>query len=98
MTTKNILTPCVPREDAKDYRYFPDPDLPPIHISDAWIEKIKKQNSRSFASETGPLSGRVRTSGIRCGNPYRIRHLAGLFEETAAIYGKCKEDSKLVYG
>ena len=29
------------KEDAKDYRYFPDPDLPPIHISDAWIEKIK---------------------------------------------------------
>jgi Asp-tRNA(Asn)/Glu-tRNA(Gln) amidotransferase B subunit len=31
------------KEDAKDYRYFPDPDLPPIHISDAWIEKIKAE-------------------------------------------------------
>ena len=27
------------KEDAKDYRYFPDPDLPPIHISDEWIAK-----------------------------------------------------------
>ena len=29
------------KEDAKDYRYFPDPDLPPIHISDEWIAKIR---------------------------------------------------------
>ena len=30
------------KEDAKDYRYFPDPDLPPIHISDAWIQELRE--------------------------------------------------------
>ena len=29
------------KEDAMDFRYFPDPDLPPIHISDAWIEELR---------------------------------------------------------
>ena len=29
------------KEDAKDYRYFPDPDLVPVMISDEWIERIK---------------------------------------------------------
>ena len=29
------------KEDAQDYRYFPDPDLTPIVISDEWIQKIK---------------------------------------------------------
>ncbi len=29
------------KEDAQDYRYFPDPDLPPLIISDAWIEQVK---------------------------------------------------------
>ena len=31
------------KEDAHDYRYFPDPDLPPLHIDNAWIENIKSQ-------------------------------------------------------
>ncbi len=31
------------KEDAADYRYFPDPDLPPLVIESAWIEQIKGQ-------------------------------------------------------
>ena len=48
------------KEDAKDYRYFPDPDLPPIHISDAWIASIraaqpelKKAKSKRYQAEYG---------------------------------------------
>ena len=33
--------PMRSKEDAKDYRYFPEPDLPPIVISDAWLEEIR---------------------------------------------------------
>ena len=31
------------KEDAQDYRYFPDPDLVPIIISDEWLEKIRAE-------------------------------------------------------
>jgi aspartyl-tRNA(Asn)/glutamyl-tRNA(Gln) amidotransferase subunit B len=31
------------KEDAQDYRYFPDPDLLPLEISGSWIEQVKKE-------------------------------------------------------
>jgi aspartyl-tRNA(Asn)/glutamyl-tRNA(Gln) amidotransferase subunit B len=31
------------KEDAQDYRYFPDPDLPPLVIAPEWIERVKRE-------------------------------------------------------
>jgi aspartyl-tRNA(Asn)/glutamyl-tRNA(Gln) amidotransferase subunit B len=31
------------KEDAQDYRYFPDPDLPPLVVDDAWIERVRAE-------------------------------------------------------
>jgi len=31
------------KEDAHDYRYFPEPDLPPLQLSNTWIESIRTQ-------------------------------------------------------
>jgi aspartyl-tRNA(Asn)/glutamyl-tRNA(Gln) amidotransferase subunit B len=31
------------KEDAHDYRYFPDPDLPPLVIPQAWIERVRAE-------------------------------------------------------
>ncbi|MCC6300158.1 MAG: Asp-tRNA(Asn)/Glu-tRNA(Gln) amidotransferase subunit GatB [Anaerolineales bacterium] len=40
---RNVTTSQRSKEDAHDYRYFPEPDLPPLQLSDAWIESIRKQ-------------------------------------------------------
>jgi len=31
------------KEDAADYRYFPDPDLPPLDVAPEWVERVKSQ-------------------------------------------------------
>ncbi len=40
-TATGITTPMRDKEDAHDYRYFPDPDLPPVVLSEKYIEEIK---------------------------------------------------------
>ena len=41
-TGKNETILMRTKEEAHDYRYFPDPDLVPIVVNDEWIEKIRK--------------------------------------------------------
>ena len=31
------------KEDAADYRYFPDPDLPPLYVARDWVERVKSE-------------------------------------------------------
>jgi aspartyl-tRNA(Asn)/glutamyl-tRNA(Gln) amidotransferase subunit B len=38
---QGTTSPMRSKEEANDYRYFPDPDLPPIFISDEWLARIK---------------------------------------------------------
>ncbi|WP_113661203.1 Asp-tRNA(Asn)/Glu-tRNA(Gln) amidotransferase subunit GatB [Pedobacter nanyangensis] len=39
---KGTTSPMRSKEEANDYRYFPDPDLPPVVISDEWLNRIKE--------------------------------------------------------
>jgi len=41
-SAKGITESMRSKEEAHDYRYFPDPDLLPLIIDDAWLEKIQK--------------------------------------------------------
>jgi aspartyl-tRNA(Asn)/glutamyl-tRNA(Gln) amidotransferase subunit B len=52
--------PMRSKEDAQDYRYFPDPDLPPLEISPAWIDAVRAslpelpdQKRRRYEAEYG---------------------------------------------
>ncbi|MBE9598140.1 Asp-tRNA(Asn)/Glu-tRNA(Gln) amidotransferase subunit GatB [Pedobacter sp. MC2016-24] len=38
---RGTTSPMRTKEEANDYRYFPDPDLAPVHISDEWLAQLK---------------------------------------------------------
>lgn len=38
---QGTTAPMRSKEEANDYRYFPDPDLAPVHISDEWLSQMK---------------------------------------------------------
>ena len=86
------------KEDAKDYRYFPDPDLPPIHISDAWIKKIKAEQPELREVKQARYQEEYGLPAYDAGILTESRHLAGLFEETAAIYGNAKKTANWFMG
>lgn len=42
--TSGVTSPLREKEDAHDYRYFPEPDLPPVVLSDEFIEQIRAKS------------------------------------------------------
>ncbi len=81
------------KEDAQDYRYFPEPDLVPIEISDEWLNQIKQKEPELRDAKK-----------IRYKEEYDIpeydadiitssKRMADIFEETVAICKKPKEVS-----
>jgi Asp-tRNA(Asn)/Glu-tRNA(Gln) amidotransferase B subunit len=59
------------KEDAHDYRYFPDPDLLPLHVSDDWIERVKAGMPELPVGKKSPLQRTIRPVGLRRQHAHR---------------------------
>ena len=86
------------KEDAQDYKYFPEPDLPPIEISEETIEKIRsampelpEQKKRRYIDELGLPE--YDTSILTSDKAY-----VSLFEETLALCGSPKDVANWIMG
>ncbi|MGI6094481.1 MAG: Asp-tRNA(Asn)/Glu-tRNA(Gln) amidotransferase subunit GatB [Lachnospiraceae bacterium] len=80
------------KEDAQDYRYFPDPDLVPVIISDEWLQEIR---DRQPELRTEKLERYKREFDIPQYDAEIItgnKKMADIFEATTAI---CKKPKKV---
>ena len=79
------------KENAQDYRYFPEPDIPPISISDEMVESIKNSQPEFAEAKveryTSDFGMAKADAEIIAGSKY----LAKLFEDTVAITDNPKE-------
>jgi aspartyl-tRNA(Asn)/glutamyl-tRNA(Gln) amidotransferase subunit B len=81
------------KEDAQDYRYFPEPDLPPIEISDEWLHTVKSRQPELRDDKLLRYIREFDIPGYDAGIITGVKHLADLFEETVSLCGKPKEVS-----
>ena len=86
------------KEDAKDYRYFPDPDLPPIHISDEWIEDLRQNQPELREEKQLRYQKDYELPAYDAGILTESRHLSELFEEVAALCGSPKKAANWFMG
>jgi aspartyl-tRNA(Asn)/glutamyl-tRNA(Gln) amidotransferase subunit B len=84
------------KEEAQDYRYFADPDLPPLVIDEAFVDQVRasmpelpRDKRARFVRELGisAAAARVLTSHPR---------IAGFFEEAATIHGNATKVANFV--
>ena len=81
------------KEDAQDYRYFPDPDLTPVVISDEWIKEIRDRQPELQPQKMRRYQEEFQLPEYDAGILTSSKHLADMFEETTALCGKPKEVS-----
>ncbi|MDT8990201.1 Asp-tRNA(Asn)/Glu-tRNA(Gln) amidotransferase subunit GatB [Curvibacter sp. APW13] len=86
------------KEDAADYRYFPDPDLPPLCISEQWIEQVRGQMAelpRVMAARFVADYGLPEYDATQL---TQSKAIAAYFEATAKACGQAKLASNWIMG
>ncbi|MDD5950075.1 MAG: Asp-tRNA(Asn)/Glu-tRNA(Gln) amidotransferase subunit GatB [Lachnospiraceae bacterium] len=86
------------KEDAQDYRYFPEPDLVPIVISDEWLERVKQAQPEFRDAKIARYKEEYKIPDYDIDIITNSKHLADLFEATIAICGQPKEVSNWLMG
>lgn len=79
------------KEDAKDYRYFPDPDLPPVWIDDAWIERVKARQPELRTEKLARYKREFDIPDYDAGIITSSKRMADIFEEATALCEKPKK-------
>jgi aspartyl-tRNA(Asn)/glutamyl-tRNA(Gln) amidotransferase subunit B len=86
------------KEDAADYRYFPDPDLPPLVIGEDWVQRVRAEMTelpRVMAQRFGADYG---LSDYDATALTQSREMAAYFEAAAQACGQPKLASNWIMG
>ncbi|MER2537840.1 MAG: Asp-tRNA(Asn)/Glu-tRNA(Gln) amidotransferase subunit GatB [Azonexus sp.] len=76
------------KEDAHDYRYFPDPDLLPLHISADWIARVKSELPELPTQKRERFINELGLSAYDATTLTSNQEMSDFFELTVTIAGK----------
>ncbi len=82
-----VTVPMRGKEEAHDYRYFPDPDLLPLIVEEAWVEELRQTIPELPGEKVARLVDAYGLSRYDAGLLSSSRALADFFEESLAVFG-----------
>ncbi|MFC4621479.1 Asp-tRNA(Asn)/Glu-tRNA(Gln) amidotransferase subunit GatB [Comamonas nitrativorans] len=86
------------KEDAADYRYFPDPDLPPLVIAPEWVEQVKAAMPELPRAQAERFVQQYGLPEYDATTLTQSQAMAAYFEDTAQACGQPKLASNWVMG
>ncbi len=86
------------KEDAADYRYFPDPDLPPLRIAASWIDEVKAAMPELPRAMAARFVAQYGLPEYDATTLTQSRAMAAYFEAAAQACGQPKLASNWVMG
>ena len=86
------------KEDAADYRYFPDPDLPPLVIGADWVERVKAEMPELPRAMAARFVADYGLPEYDATTLTQSQAMAAYFEDTAKACGQPKLASNWVMG
>ena len=95
---KEYSYPMRSKEDANDYRYFPDPDLVPVIISDEWLQEVRDRQPELRTEKLERYEKEFDIPAYDAEILTGSKHLADLFEETTQLCKKPKKVSNWLMG
>ena len=79
------------KENATDYRYFPNPELTPVIIGDEWINAVRADLPEMAHDKFNRLTGQLGLSEYDSRIITGSKNLSGIFDETLKYFNKPKE-------
>lgn len=89
---RNVTYSQRSKEEAHDYRYFPEPDLPPIVVDEAWIEEIRSKIPELASDRLTRLAGQFGLSEYDARLLTTSKSTADFFEQTTRLLSVSGED------
>ncbi|MDQ7858311.1 MAG: Asp-tRNA(Asn)/Glu-tRNA(Gln) amidotransferase subunit GatB [Armatimonadota bacterium] len=74
------------KEEAQDYRYFPEPDLVPLEVDEAWLERVRASLPELPAARRDRLMAAFGLGGADADRLTASPAMARFFEETVAAF------------
>jgi len=95
---QGVTNPMRSKEEAHDYRYFPDPDLVPVIVDEAWIARIREELPELPEAMRERFLKEYQIPAYDAGVLTADKTLALYYEEVVKLCGKPKQASNWVMG